>query len=311
MMELRDRLLRKLRERLYIHQVRGVLDTPPLVPRDDGVIVYSMIGTKVLLPYLVAVKSLHHFLRRGRVVILDDGTLTDADKAVLAHHLGKPEILSTAKVDTHGCPTYSSWKRLFALLELRRENYVIQLDSDTVTIGDVPLVTELVDRKTSFILRGEDGVAFTDPATIARQARAYALAPGEKAHVQLAMEAEMDRVSIPGHDKLRYVRGCAGFAGFAPDPGGSRLAEQFSAEASRLLGFDHWSRWGSEQVTSNFLISNEAGSQLLPYDQYCNFWNEPFGPDMRFIHFIGTYRYHGGVYGRVSRQMIARLKAAA
>jgi len=224
MMELRDRLLRKLRERLYIHQVRGVLDTPPLVPRDDGVIVYSMIGTKVLLPYLVAVKSLHHFLRRGRVVILDDGTLTDADKAVLAHHLGKPEILSTAKVDTHGCPTYSSWKRLFALLELRRENYVIQLDSDTVTIGDVPLVTELVDRKTSFILRGEDGVAFTDPATIARQARAYALAPGEKAHVQLAMEAEMDRVSIPGHDKLRYVRGCAGFSGFAPDPGGSRLA---------------------------------------------------------------------------------------
>ncbi len=299
----------KMRERLHTRVARGVLETPSVEPRDDGLVLFSMIGTRVLFPYLVAIKSLHHFLQRGRIVILDDGSLTDADKALLRDHLGRPQILSAAKVDTRGCPTYSSWRRLFALLDLRRENYVIQLDSDTVTIDDVPLVAEYVDRKVSFILRGEDGAEFSDLNSIAERARRFLRSSGGNAHVQSAMEAAMDQVTIPGYDSLRYVRGCAGFAGFAPNPDGSALAEQFSHEAKRLLGFDHWSQWGSEQVTSNFLISNEPGSQLLPYDRYCNFWNEPLGDDMQFVHFIGTYRYHRGIYSDLTRRMIDRLRA--
>ena len=68
--------------------VRSILDTPPIVPLDDGVVLFSMIGTAVLLPYLVAVKSLHAQLQRGRIMLLDDGTLTATDKAHLAHHCG-------------------------------------------------------------------------------------------------------------------------------------------------------------------------------------------------------------------------------
>src|SRR3990167_9311752 len=136
MTNVRDAIIRRLRERLHVWNSRAVLETPPLVPRDDGVIMFSMIGTRVLQPYLVAVKSLHHFLGRGRAVILDDGSLTERDKAILGEHLGNPEIFSAASTDTRGCPTCSSWKRLFMLLELRRESYVIQLDSDTITIGE-------------------------------------------------------------------------------------------------------------------------------------------------------------------------------
>lgn len=311
MKTLRDKIVRKAREHLYAIASRGILDTPPLVPRDDGVILFSMIGTRVLQPYLVAVKSLHNVLNRGRPVILDDGSLTERDRAVLREHLGSPEILSAAGIDTRGCPTYSSWKRLFALLELRRDSYVIQLDSDTVTIGEVPLVAQLVGQKTSFILRGEPGAEFADLGAISQRARRNPHFSSGKLHVQLAMEAAMEGVSIPGRAGLRYVRGCAGFAGFAPDSSGSALAERFSSEATRLLGFGHWSQWGSEQVTSNFLISNEPGSQLLPYEHYCNFWNEPLGADMRFVHFIGTYRFHQGLYARLTRQAIAQLNAGS
>ena len=80
--------------------IAEVLSTPPIVPKADGVVLFSMIGTAVLLPYLVAVKSLWHELRRGRVAILDDGTLTAQDRAVLAHHCGDPEIISIAQVQT-------------------------------------------------------------------------------------------------------------------------------------------------------------------------------------------------------------------
>ncbi len=155
MMDLRDKILRKVREFLHLRAARGVLATPPLVPREDGVILFSMIGTKVLLPYLVAIKSLHHQLGCGRIVILDDGSLTKADKAVLAHHLGAPEIRHIAEVDTADCPRGGTWERLLTLLDMRRENYVIQLDSDTVTLGPVPEIAEAIAQRRSFTLRGD------------------------------------------------------------------------------------------------------------------------------------------------------------
>ncbi|HLZ79197.1 MAG TPA: hypothetical protein VKQ09_07650, partial [Sphingomonas sp.] len=70
----------------HLQTAREVLNTPPIVPTADRLLLYSMIGTRVVLPYLVAVKALHARLGVGRVAILDDGTLTANDKALLAHH---------------------------------------------------------------------------------------------------------------------------------------------------------------------------------------------------------------------------------
>ena len=58
---------------------RGVLQTAPIVPRDDGVILFSMMGTRVLLPYLVAIKSVHAELGMGRVVILEFESLEQVE----------------------------------------------------------------------------------------------------------------------------------------------------------------------------------------------------------------------------------------
>lgn len=298
------------REHVYLRTAAGVLDTPARRASDDGLVIFSMIGTRVLYPYLVAAKSLHRQLQRGRFAILDDGTLTDDDKAVLRSHLDDPEIFA-ADIDTKACPTYSSWRRLFCLLELRRENFVIQLDSDTVTRGPVPLLAELIDEGRDFILKGESEARFLSLPDVSALARANPAADKPPLHVQLAMEMQMENVQIAGHNDLRYARGCAGFAGFAPDPSGSELAETFSAEAVRLLGYDQWKQWGSEQVTSNFLIAQRPDAALLPYDRYCNYWNEPVPPDMAFVHFIGTCRYNGGVYRQMTREVIDQLRAAS
>src|SRR5690606_29874106 len=74
------------------------------------------------------------------------------------------------------------------------------------------------------------------------------------------------------------------------------LAEAFSCEAARLLGDERWARWGSEQVTSNFVIADEPDALLLPYDHYIYFWNEGVPSDVRFVHFIGSCRYLGNIY---------------
>lgn len=306
MAQLIDRALRKLREYRFLRGCRAVLSTPPARVREDGVVIFSMIGTRVLLPYLVAAKSFQAQLGRGRFAILDDGTLTAADKAVLAHHLGNPPITQIASVDTGPCPRGGTWERLLTILDLRQSDYVIQIDSDVVALSQVSEVAAAIDAGRSFTLRGEASSEILPVAAIAEWARQRT--DQGRQHVQSAIEQAMDQVTIPGRPALKYVRGCSGFAGFAPGGEGRALAEAFSMEAQRLLGADYWAEWGSEQVTSNFVVANEADALLLPYERYLNFWNDPIGPDAGLVHFIGTFRYHRGAYLAAARRAIAALR---
>ena len=38
-----------------------------------------------------------------------------------------------------------------------------------------------------------------------------------------------------------------------------------------------------------------------------NFWNAGVPDDVRFVHFVGTYRYHGGVYDQATAAALAFL----
>lgn len=278
---------------------RDVLNTPPILPRDDGVILLSMVGTRALLPYLVAIKSFQRSLGRGRVVVLDDGTLTARDRAVLAHHLGDVEIRAISEVETGPCPRGGTWERLLTILDLRADAYVIQLDSDTVTMGPVPDVATAIEAGRSFSLRGES-------AATLRPAADFAGVPATP-HIQRVCEAAMGELSIPGLDRPKYFRGCSGFAGFAPGRDGRARAEAFSRDNQARFGAARWAEWGTEQVTSNFVIANEVDPLLLPYDHYLNFWDEGLPADARLVHFVGTCRFHGETYLGVTRAAIAAL----
>lgn len=304
MFALTDPILRRLREAQLMHAARGILASAPIAAREDGVVLLSMIGTRVLLPYLVAVKSLHARLGRGRILILDDGTLTSHDKALLAHHCGNPPVIPIAAVDTGPCPRGGTWERLLTILDLRAQDYVIQLDSDTVTLGPVDEVADAIRAGRSFTLRGGPDSALLGLADVSAYARAH-MDPG-RPHMQWAIEAAMEQVRIAGCDTLFYTRGCSGFAGFAISDEGRGLAGAFSAEAQRLIGA-RWSEWGSEQVTSNFVIANAPDPLLLPYGRYLNYWRQDIPADAALVHFLGTNRYHAGLYAAAARQVIASL----
>jgi hypothetical protein len=284
--------------------IADVLDTPPIVPRQDGVVLFSMIGTAVLLPYLVAVKSLWHRLGRGRVAILDDGTLTAQDRALLAHHCGDPEIIRIGEVERGPFPAGGCWERLLTILDRRESEYWIQLDSDTVTIGPVPELTDAIDRNRSFmLLGGADGEPGPEPLARFTQ-RLYPNGP-EDGHVQTRIESRL--AQLPRDPEWRYVRGCAGFAGFAAKGTGRPLAAAFLAQMDKLIGEDT-SVWGTEQVASNFQLANDREAVTLPYRRYLNYWGEPWAEDAAFVHFVGTHRYDNGAYAAASRAVINALR---
>ncbi|PEQ14179.1 hypothetical protein B2G71_00780 [Novosphingobium sp. PC22D] len=289
---------------LHNRAIRGVLAAPPIVPADDGVVLFSMMGTKVLLPYIVAVKSLWQQVRRGRVVILDDGTLTGGDKALLDHHCGKPEIIAIASVDTGAFPVGGTWERFLTILDHRSGEYWIQLDSDTVTLGPVPEVIAAIEANRSFaFLGGTDGEVGALPlAEFAR--RLYPQGP-EEGHVQTRFES---RLAEAGGD-WRYLRGCSGFAGFAAGGEGRARAAHFLELLSSLVGPDDVTIWGTEQIASNFHLANEPDPVILPSSRYVNYWGEPWHDDTGFLHFVGSFRYARGAYRRASLAAIAQMGA--
>lgn len=284
---------------------RGILDTPPIIAQKDGLILFSMIGTAVLIPYLVAAKSLHHQLKRGRIVLLNDGTLTAQDRAILAHHCDDPIILEKPDIDPAPCPRDNCWERLIAILDHRPDDYVIQLDSDTVTTGPIPEVMAAIEANRSFTLAGgwdEAEHGFRS----AREIASIFHADGPTTdHVQAQAEAAM--ASLSDADSIRYIRGCAGFAGFSKSDAGRSLVNRFSQSMDERLG-TVWRQWGSEQVASNFVIANDPDPLQLPYDRYVNHWEEPLPADPAFIHFIGTYRFRKGNYSRCTKAAIASLR---
>lgn len=294
-----DHLNWRVKNRWHARVARAVLETPPLPARDDGVVLFSMIGARVLLPYLVAVKSFARGLGRGRVVIVDDGTLTAADRALLAHHLANPRIISIADVDTGPCPRGGTWERLLTILDLRRDAYVIQLDSDTVTVGPVDEVAAAIDAGRDFILRGEAEAELRPVGAFVAQLRRD---PSPRPHIQHLIETRMDRAGI-----ARYVRGCSGFAGFARSDEGRAPAEAFSRAAEALTGADRWTEWGTEQVTSNVVLANRPDPLLLPYDRYLNFWDQGVPDSAGLVHFVGTCRFNGRAYLDATRAAIAAL----
>ncbi len=296
----------KMEATRHAEAITGVLNTPPIEPKQDGVVLFSMIGTAVLLPYLVAVKSLWHELRRGRIAILDDGTLTAQDRAILAHHCGDPEIMRIAGVKLDEFPAGGTWERLLTILDNRAGEYWIQLDSDTVTLGAVPEIGEAIARNRSFLfLGGED--AEVGPLPLAEFCERFYPDGEQDGHVQTRIESRLD--SISAARGWKYARGCSGFAGFAATGSGRPLASAFLAELTRMIGADDVSIWGTEQVTSNFHLSNEAEPVVLPYARYMNYWNEAWHDDTRFVHFVGTHRHDNNAYIEASLEAIGRLQS--
>ncbi|MEJ0072320.1 MAG: glycosyltransferase family A protein, partial [Pseudomonadota bacterium] len=257
------RLRRQLARRRFEQSCRSVRVTPPLRPVPAPVTILSMVSHADVIMYLIAIKSLYRRLGRGNILIIDDGSLTDDDRDFLSEHLARPKIVPLSALDTGRCPRGGTWERLLLILEISADEYVIQLDSDTLAQDRLDEVVDCIESNRAFTLGTRMGQRFDSLSDAAAR-----IADLSGDHVQMVAERALAR--FDSLDQRRYVRGSSGFAGFARGGFGRAQLEAFSVQMRGLIG-DKWTEWGSEQVASNFVVANSSSARILPYPKYACF----------------------------------------
>ncbi|MEO3471561.1 hypothetical protein AAFN86_06805 [Roseomonas sp. CAU 1739] len=299
-----DSLRRRFNTRKFSWLCRGIMDTPPIRHRPAPLRIVSMVRGDDLSMYLIAIKSFYRQLPGGSITVMDDGTLTEAHRALLRHHLGEPEIVRIDDIATGPCPSGSCWERLLFILDRTAESYVVQLDSDMLTTGPVPEVVAAIEGNRAFTLNSAPDQPIVDLETAARQ-----VADHDARFMQIRAEQALPR--LPPDAGRFYVRGSAGFAGFARGGPDRRAAEAFSTAMQDLLG-PSWLEWGSEQISSNYIVCNSPDGLALPWPKYCCFIPGVQAEHAAMMHFIGTWRFQHGMYARKARGVVdAMLKDTA
>jgi hypothetical protein len=251
-------------------------------------------------PYLLAIKSLYRAIGQGRVMIINDASLTRDDISILQRHIPGLEIVDIATIDTRTCPHGGCWERLVKIIELSEDHYVIQVDADTLVSGPIPEVIQAWRSNKSFLLGTDCGQEIAPSSVSARLAQSWIAKDGWDTTCVVA-DSGLDR--LPETAPPNYVHASAGFAGFAKDAFRLSDLESFSDRMRGHLSA-RWDKWGTEQIASNYMLANAPGAIVLPFDRYACFEPHIKPGDRPFLHFIGTYRYGAGHYRHRARRFM-------
>nr|WP_166179286.1 hypothetical protein [Altererythrobacter segetis] len=260
----------------HAEAIAGVLHTAPLEQATAGPGIVSLLGTTEVLPYLVALKSLHRSLRKARFTIVDDGTLTGEDRAILAHHCGDPEIVPHQAVRRGALPPGGAWAALLTVLDRRAGQYWIALDPRTVTLGELPEVAAAIASNRSFSLAAGE-------------------APGGPAR-----QAERRIAVLCGTRGWRYRAGCGGLSGLAAGGTGRALVTAFQFELAAL------GETATAESARNLIVANEAEPVWLPKPRYARHSAKGDAADAAFQYFPNGPG-HGEAYTAASQAAISRL----
>jgi hypothetical protein len=292
-------------EHLFNREARGILDTRPLEMHGDSPLFLSMVCHRDVTAYLLAIKSLYTGIGHGRAAIINDGSLTRGDLATLRYHVCKIEVFDIAAIATGACPRGGTWERLYKILELSSQHYVIQADADVLVCAAIPEVVECWRQNRSFLLGTDAGRSVAPATATAEMVRGWIATHGWTA-LSVGVQAEAALASLPDAAQKSYVHASSGFAGFAAGAFTIGELESFSRHMNEALGDRRWREWGTEQIASNYVLANAPGASVLPFPRYACF--EPHLPpgERALLHFIGTYRYNQGEYRRQSAKFIDR-----
>lgn len=289
-----QKIITAINRREFYKELNPILKTPPVSIGNELFTALSMVHHRDVHTYLLAIKSFCRFLHPHRIVVVADPSLTDADCATIADHINGVEIRRAEDFRDPDMPMGGTWERLIAISEYAQNDYVIQIDADTVAISDMAEVKKAIAESCSFVLATEDGQDFVSCHEAAAWAKSR-VASGE--HVQILAEANL--VQLQEAESLRYVRGCSGFSGFAQGSFCRSKLRDFSHTMNRILG-DKWSDWGTEQFSSNFIVANSPKACVLPHPKYCHPGREQSGTV--FLHFIGYVRFNSSRYTRAAKE---------
>lgn len=288
-----EKIKKKFYRKTFNLSCRAVLNTPPVeLDEASGLAVLSQTYHPDVIMYLVAAKSFAKYIKPALFVVVDDGLLPE-DRVLISKHLRKVEFLDRRSVPNSVCPEGGTWERLLSVADYCERYYVVQLDSDTVTLQPPTEVAERIQRGEAFTLPTRMGNAFVPVA----EASATAMLSASE-HVQI--EAERALAKIDDLKDSFYIRGCSGFAGFPKGSVHRADLERFSSLMELALGRKRWSQWGTEQFASNYMVANAPKRATLTFEQY-PYWKP--GTDLThaaLVHFIGDDRFTSSAYARTA-----------
>lgn len=290
----------KLNQLWFNFRCADVYKTAPVKcdPSSKAMVV-SQIHHPDLTMYMLAAKSLARYINPCGFVIVDDGLLP-RDRLILSEHFIPIRFVLSQDVKVGRCPRGGCWERLLTLSEENINQYVIQLDADILVVDEPFEVKEYINQDITFTLGTSTGQRFVGLPEASRLANT-----SKDAHVQLCAERALGQ--YPDKDNFKYVRGCAGFTGFAKGQLSVTKIEDFSVRMEELIGKDKWREWGSEQVTSNFMAANAQHSSVLPVDRYPPWNGNSDISQAALVHFIGSSRYYKGMYLKKSRRILGSI----
>src|SRR5487761_1964654 len=293
------RLNKSIRTRKLNKAISGILDTPPIHVKDAPWCIASMVANGDVPMCLLTLKAFYPKLGRGKVVAIVDRDMPQALRDTLARHVVGLEFAILEDIPTGACQRGGTWERLLYVLDRSEHEYTIQLDCDTLTVGDtIEEVVRCVETNTPFTM--SDGFDLMPLLDVAEEAEAIS-----SNYIGIAGERQFR--NYPGAESLHYVRGSSGFAGFSHGGFTRAAITRFHQEMEKLLGAKRWREWGSEQCGSNFAIGNSPGAVVLPYPQYASFTPLAAWRDAKFFHFIGAFRFLDDYYAARGQEQIARL----
>jgi hypothetical protein len=289
---------RRLRTSNFNRRIAAVMDTPPLRLTAADWSVVSMIKNRDVPMYVLCIKAFYAHLGAGHVIGIIDRSMPQNLRDTLRRHVDGIELVTLEDLDTGTCQRGGTWERLVFLLDRAERHYMIQMDSDILAVGpDLAEVRDCIARNVAFTIA--DGDQFRS----LREAAAQAQAEPDSRYVGIAIERLFDQ--YPDCDRLRYIRGSSGLAGFARGGFDRAGIETFHAAMQALLP-TRWHEWGSEQCGSNFAVANSPGAVALPYPAYGSFSASIPRERCKCFHFIGAYRFDDGYFARRAREVIRR-----
>lgn len=293
----------KLNRYLFSKACHQIYNSPPLLTASDQpVAVLTQLQHKDVLMFLIAVKSFAKQVPLQKVIIINDGSLTQEDFETLKKHVPISDIYEACDFSDKSCPTGGCWERLLAIAYFSETYYVIQLDSDTLTISELNEVYQCIDTSTGFVIGTWDNQIIESMQICSLRVQNN-VGKSLQGHVQMVAEAYFS--DLDNCSELNYVRGCAGFAGFPKNGFKKEFIIDFSTQIETLIG-SKWREWGSEQVMSNVVVANLEKAQVLPHPKYCD-CNNIKHPETSFIHFIGDCRFKSDLYSKLASKAITKL----
>ncbi len=290
--------------RHFDRSCRGIDNAPPIVAGEDQYAVVSMLRHSDVTQYLVAIRSFVACITPpAEIHIVDDGSLTKDDIARLKRHIPHLKIVHILEIDTGECPNGGTWERLKYIIDVSQDIYAIQMDADIFSRQSLDSVEDAVKRNIPFLLGTEMPGSDSGKKIISLNEASNFAETLKGAHVQISVERLLRQLTLP---QQKYLRASSGFAGFAKQSVSWQTARDFSGQMEALLKSDRfpWTTWGTEQITSNFVLANAPDAVVLTAPEYINHDGSPIGDQERLIHFLGFARFENDTYRTLALKFI-------